>query len=230
MSWRWSFVVLAGVTLAVVGSGCASKATSMTELELVELVDGTKIEDWKGVGNGGFDAAGIGLVQEAREWQKESKVLEQQMNASGPVAVFSRSVDAELQKRGLSSPTETQREEVATEVMSWMPPADRVKLRAAIDANTSLADQKEKDGDVALAQLKKLGEEAAKIFGGAAGGKEWWQIAAEQTGPAAEAKKQIDALTEFFDAARELIRMYKARLGNLEKIAEAVAKAEGQAR
>lgn len=229
MTWRWSLPAVVCISAATAMSGCANKA-NMTELELVEFVDGTKIEDWKPVGNQAIDAAGIGLVQEAREWQKESKVLEQQMNASGPLAVLSRSVDAELQKRGISSPTEAQREEVTTEVMSWMQPAEREQLRAAIAANQALAKQQDKDGAIFMDQLGKVSSEVLKIINESQAGKEWWEIAADQAGPVMEAKKQLDVLGEFFDTGRELIHMYEARLSNLDKIAAMVAKAEGQNR
>jgi hypothetical protein len=230
MTCRWSGVASVALAVAVAISGCANKQASMSELELVELVDGAKIADWKDVGNGAIDAAGTGLVQEAREWQKEAKVLEQQMNASGPLAMFGRSVDAELEKRGMSMPTQADREKVTREVMSWMEPADQAKLREAIAASTALADQQAKDDKVLEEMLGKIYSEVQKQLNDSAAGKSVWAIAVEQAGPGYEAKKQLDALGEFFDNGRELIRMYQARLNNLTTIAEAVAKAEGAAR
>lgn len=232
-----TFVTVAVILVAAAFAGCASsgpKPSSMEEIELLGEVQNTTLKDWAPVGGqdwAGVDALGTGLVQDARKNQKDVNALGAKLDADGPLAVFERSVEAELADRGISKPTAEQRQQVQEEILKAMDANRRETLRASLDADRKLVAQREKDLDTLGTMIVQITAQVNSVAGMSKGSTTDQLLGGIGGGKAVQAAKdQIAAIQRFNDVAKELLSRYKFKLGSIADAASGAATAERQAR
>lgn len=228
---------VAVIFTAAVFLGCASdgpKVSGMEEFDLLSEVQTTNLNDWKSVGGqdwSGVDALGTGLVQDARKNQADVKALGAKLDADGPLAVFERSVDAELVDRGISKPTAAQRRQVQEEILNAMDGERRAALRASLDADQKLIAQREKDLDTLGTMIVQIINQVNSVASMSKGSATDQVLSAIGGGTAVKsAMDQIAPVQRFNDVAKELLSRYKFKLSFIADAASGAAAAERQAR
>jgi hypothetical protein len=228
---------VAVIFAATVFLGCASdgpKVSGMEEFDLLSEVQTTQLNDWKSVGGqdwSGVDALGTGLVQDARKNQTDVKALGARLDADGPLAVFERSVDAELADRGISKPTAAQRQQVQEEILNAMDSDRRVALRASLDADQKLIAQREKDLDTLATMLVQITAQVNTVARMSKGSTTDRVIGAVGGGAAVKsAMDQIAPIQRLNDVSKELLTRYKFKLGFIDDAASGAVTAERQRR